>query len=81
MSCGHIVLRNNAGGMEEQLDDGVNGFRIDSTDIRQFAGVLARVLNKRTMTDSRLQTMGRASRSSSPACSIPSYVDALELAM
>ena len=80
MCCGHIVLRNNAGGMEEQLDDGVNGFRIDSTDVRQFAGVLARVLNKRTMADSRLQTMGRASQELVARLLIPSYVDALEQA-
>ena len=78
MRCGHIVLRNNAGGMEEQLDEGVNGFRIDSTDIRQFAGVLARMLNKRTMADSRLHAMGRASQELVPRLLIPSYVDALE---
>jgi glycosyltransferase involved in cell wall biosynthesis len=78
MSRGHIVLRNDAGGMEEQLDEGVNGFRIDGTDIRQFAGVLARVLDKRTMADSRLQTMGRASQELVNRLLIPSYVDALE---
>lgn len=66
--------------MEEQLDDGVNGFRIESTDIRQFAGVLERVLNKRTMPDSRLQTMGRASQELVARLLIPSYVDALERA-
>jgi glycosyltransferase involved in cell wall biosynthesis len=80
MRCGHIVLRNNAGGMEEQLAEGVNGFRIDSTDIRQFAGVLARVLNKRTMADSRLQAMGRASQELVPRLLVSSYVDALESA-
>jgi hypothetical protein len=64
--------------MEEQLEEGVNGFRIDSTDIRQFAAVLARVLNKKTMADSRLQAMGRASQEIVPRLLIPSYVDALE---
>jgi glycosyltransferase involved in cell wall biosynthesis len=78
MGFGHIVLRNDAGGMDEQLDDGVNGFRIDGTDIRQFAGILERVLNKRTMSDSRLQTMGRASQELVTRLLIPSYVDALE---
>ena len=66
--------------MEEQLDDGVNGFRIDSTDIKQFAGILARVLDKRTMPDSRLQAMGRASQRLVARLLIPSYVDALEQA-
>lgn len=78
MRCGHIVLRSNAGGMEEQLDDGVNGFRLDTADVRQFAGVLARVLNKRTMPDSQLQAMGRASQELVPRLLIPSYVDALD---
>ena len=77
MCCGHIVLRNDAGGMEEQLADGLNGFRIDSTDVRQFAGVLERVLNKTTMADPELQSMGRASQDIVSQLHIPSYVDAL----
>jgi glycosyltransferase involved in cell wall biosynthesis len=77
MRCGHVVLRNDVGGMEEQLDDGVNGFRVDSRDIRQFAGVLARMLNKKATPDSRLQTMGRASQELVPRLLIPSYVDAV----
>ena len=80
MCSGHVVLRNEGGGMEEQLDDGVNGFRIDSTDIRQFARVLEQVLNKKTTTNSGLQTMGRASQELVARLLIPSYVDALEQA-
>ena len=80
MCSGHVVLRNGGGGMEEQLDDGVNGFRIDSTDIRQFARILEQVLNKKTMTDARLQAMGRASQELVARLLIPSYVDALEQA-
>jgi len=80
MCSGHVVLRNGGGGMEEQLDDGVNGFRIDSTDIRQFARVLEQVLNKKTMSDSGLQAMGRASQERVAGLLIPSYVDALEQA-
>lgn len=62
MSMGHVVIRNDCGGLEEQLREGVNGFRIDSSDVRQFAGVLERVLNKRTMEDRHLHAMGRASQ-------------------
>ena len=76
MLCGHVVLRNDVGGMEEQLDDGVNGFRIDSTDIRQFAGVLARMLDKHAIPDSLLQAMGRASQELVPRLLIPSYAEA-----
>jgi glycosyltransferase involved in cell wall biosynthesis len=62
MSMGHVVIRNNCGGFEEQLREGVNGFRIESSDVRQFAGVLERLLNRRSMGDQELQAMGRASQ-------------------
>lgn len=62
MCEGHVVIRNDCGGLEEQLRDGVNGFWIDSCDTRQFAGVLERVLNKTSMADQQLQVMGRASQ-------------------
>ena len=78
MRRGHVVLRNDVGGMDEQLDDGVNGFRIDSKDIRQFAGVLARMLDKNATPDSRLQAMGRASQALVPRLLIPSYADAIQ---
>ena len=62
MTVGHVVLRNDSGGMTEQLDDGVNGLRIDSRDVRQFAGAIERVLNKTSTQDLVLQMMGRASQ-------------------
>lgn len=77
MRAGHIVLRNDAG-MSEQLDEGVNGFRIDSRDITQFARVLEGVLNTTTMSDERLQAMGRASQEIVCRLGISSYVGALE---
>ena len=80
MRMGHIVLRNDAGGMEEQLVEGANGFQIDSRDVRQFAGVLERVLNRRGLTDARLHTMGKASQEMLADLLIPSYVEALALA-
>jgi hypothetical protein len=64
--------------MQEQLDDGVNGFRLDGTDVRQFAATLARILDKKTMSDTQLQLMGRASQELVPRLLIPSYVEALE---
>ncbi len=80
MAMGHIVLRNDAGGMEEQLDEGVNGFRIDSHDVRQFAGVLEIVLNRQATPDARLQAMGRASQDMVAALRVASYAEALERA-
>jgi glycosyltransferase involved in cell wall biosynthesis len=78
MSMGHVVVRNDVGGMEEQLHEGVNGFRIDSNDVRQFAGVLETILNTKTMPDQQLQSMGRASQRMIEELRITSYVDALE---
>jgi glycosyltransferase involved in cell wall biosynthesis len=62
MSMGHIVIRNGSGGLEEQLKDGVNGFRIDGSDVRQFASMLERLLNRTSMTDRQLHAMGRTSQ-------------------
>jgi glycosyltransferase involved in cell wall biosynthesis len=62
MAMGHVVLRNDVCGQDEQLRDGANGFRIDSGDIRQFAGVLERVLNRNTTSNEDLQRMGRLSQ-------------------
>ena len=80
MRMGHVVLRNDAGGMDEQLDEAVNGYRIDSGDIKQFAAVLDRVLNRRTTSDSRLQAMGRASQEMVAGLRVSSYAQALEAA-
>jgi glycosyltransferase involved in cell wall biosynthesis len=80
MAMGHIVLRNDVGGMEEQLDEAVNGFRIDSRDVRQVASVLKAVLNRQAMPDVRLQAMGRASQEMIAGLRIGSYVEALERA-
>ena len=62
MSEGHVVIRNDSAGLEEQLREGVNGFQVDSRDTRQFAGILERVLNKSSIDNQQLQAMGRASQ-------------------
>ena len=77
MCAGHVVLRNGSAGMEEQLDEGVNGFWIDSNNVRQFARVLESVLNKKTMADRRVQAMGRASQKLVARLCVRSYTDAL----
>jgi len=62
MHMGHIVLRNNAAGMDEQLKPGKNGYFIDHTDVKQFASVIEKILNKSTVSDEVLQKMGAASQ-------------------
>ncbi len=62
MHMGHVVLRNNAAGMVEQLSEGKNGYFIDHTDVKQFARVIEKVLNKNTTSDKKLQQMGATSQ-------------------
>ncbi len=62
MAMGHIVLRNDSAGIDEQLEDGKNGFYIDSNDVNQFADVIEKVLNKK-LSDEKLQKMGARSES------------------
>ncbi|MCA9332286.1 glycosyltransferase [Candidatus Saccharibacteria bacterium] len=61
MAMGHIVLRNNSAGVDEQLIDGVNGYSIDSDNINQFAEIIEKILNKSTL-DKQLCEMGSESQ-------------------
>lgn len=61
MTMGHIVLRNNTAGVDEQLQEGKNGYAIDHTDAVKFAAVIEKVLNKETNSDEDLQKMGATS--------------------
>jgi glycosyltransferase involved in cell wall biosynthesis len=78
MAMGHVVLRNETGGMEEELRPGVNGYRIDISSIEQFAGVVETVLNRETTSNERLQEMGRASQEMIESYRHLSYVSRLE---
>jgi len=62
MFMGHVVLRNNSAGMDEQLKDGKNGYFIDHNDIKQFASVIEKVLNIKTNSNERLMQMGEVSQ-------------------
>ena len=61
MAVGHVLLRNDTGGSQEQLSDGVNGFAI-TNDVRQFGAMIERLLNVEKTSDRDLQAMGAASR-------------------
>jgi glycosyltransferase involved in cell wall biosynthesis len=78
MFMGHVVVRNNSSGVDEQLKDGVNGYFVDHTDIEEFASVLEKLLNKKTTSDSDLQKMGRASQDIINTYSQYSYIDQIE---
>lgn len=62
MYMGHLVLRNNSAGMDEQLIEGKNGYFIDHTDINQFASRIEKILNKKTNSNTDLQKMGKTSQ-------------------
>ena len=51
MSMGHVLLRNDVGGFEEQLAAGVNGYYIDGTDIGSL-----RIHSRRSSTRRRRPT-------------------------
>lgn len=62
MLMGHIVLRNDSAGIDEQLRDGKNGLFIDSEDVNQFSGQIEKILNRKTFSNNDLGSMGRESQ-------------------
>ncbi len=76
MLMGHLVLRNDSAGMDEQLKDGVNGYYINHHDIKQFAGVIEKILNKKT-SDEQLQKMGVNSQKIIQAYEKHSYIETI----
>lgn len=79
MFMGHIVLRNNSAGMEEQLHEGKNGYYIDSQNINQFAKVIEKILNKKTMTNSQLRRMGAESKKIISPYASHTYLPSIDL--
>lgn len=62
MYMGHVVLRNNSAGIDEQLQEGKNGYFIDHENINQFAASIKKILNKKTNSNTDLQKMGQVSQ-------------------
>lgn len=62
MYMGHVVLRNGSAGVDEQLQDGKNGYFINQEDINQFASAIEKILNKKTNSNHDLQKMGELSQ-------------------
>ncbi len=62
MAMGQVVLRNACSGIDEQLEEGVNGFYVESGNPRQFADVLERILDPRQTSNAALCQMGRRSQ-------------------
>lgn len=61
MLAGHPILRNNSSGMHEQLNDGKNGFYLDSNDYYQVVSTLEKVMNKSKTSNNELANMSKES--------------------
>ena len=61
MLAGHPILRNDCSGAEEQLEDGRNGFLLDTEDFWQVVDAFERILNRGKTTDDQLAAMSTRS--------------------
>ncbi len=78
MFMGHVVLRNNSAGVDEQLQDGKNGYAISNDNVRQIANTIEKLLNKKTTSNERLQKMGATSQQMIYPFTQNSYLEAIE---
>lgn len=60
MLMGHVILRNDSAGREEQLRDGENGYFV-TDDVKQFAEQIEKLASRNT-TNEQLAAMGRRSQ-------------------
>lgn len=73
MLMGHVILRNDSAGREEQLRDGENGYFV-TDDVKQFAAQIERLAN-RDATNEQLAAMGRRSQEIADPFTKGSYLE------
>ncbi len=61
MAFGHPLLRNDCSGYEEQLVDGVNGWRTSTEDWQGLVSSIEEILNKGKTSNSKLASMSKES--------------------
>jgi len=61
MISGHPLLRKNVSGMEEQLEDGVNGYLLDANNFYNVLSTIERILNKKSTSNAKLLQMSKKS--------------------
>jgi glycosyltransferase involved in cell wall biosynthesis len=61
MLAGHPILRNASSGVEEQLENGRNGYLLERDDFWQMVCTIERVLNRSTTSDQTLAGMSARS--------------------
>lgn len=79
MLMGHVVLRNDSAGIDEQLKDGINGYFINSQDINQFALIIEKLLNQHATSDKDLYKMGNESQQLMQPYTKSNYLDYISL--
>jgi glycosyltransferase involved in cell wall biosynthesis len=73
MLMGHILIRNNSAGVDEQLIDGQNGILIDHTDIKDVSRAIEYLANKKT-TNRQLSKMSTKSQQIMKTYTDSSYI-------
>jgi glycosyltransferase involved in cell wall biosynthesis len=61
MITGHPLLRNDVSGLEEQLEDGKNGFLLNSKSYLQVLETIEKILNKNSISNEKLAQMSKRS--------------------
>ncbi|MBC7764151.1 glycosyltransferase [Microbacteriaceae bacterium] len=74
MMMGHVVIRNKSAGVDEQLEDGKNGYLINHLDIVDVAQKIEYILNRST-PNGALQSMGAHSQAMMKEYSKGNYLE------
>jgi glycosyltransferase involved in cell wall biosynthesis len=78
MVMGHPILRNDSSGIDEQLEEGKNGYELSSTDFWQMVATIERVLNRETTNDTALALMSKRSYAIAKSQEDHSYLPGLK---
>ena len=78
MYMGCLVLRNNSAGVDEQIIDGRNGFKLSMFDTNQIARMIEKTLNKNKTPNKTLLAMGKKSQEMISQYSDHSYLEQIE---
>lgn len=74
MLMGHPVLRNDTSGWQEQIQDGINGFKFDSKDMDSLVNAIEKILSRK-LSNEQLMKMGQQSQVIADKFSSANYHD------
>ena len=73
MAFGHPIVRNECAGQEEQLIDGVDGFKVDSKDFTGLVKTIDMILDKSKTSASTLAKMSKESEKIARGATVSNY--------